>query len=588
MNPRLAVVSITAILTAVAFQAGSRPLHAQELSGPFVYVTTFDGNLYKVDTASHVKTLIFSSEGAPFEDAGVGPDGKVYVCVSLRDYIFRVDPNGFNYEVAYQKVSESDPAGPEGISFNSKGDAYFNTRNNDGETSTATGLWKLPGLGSVPTGGTMPAPVQVVTTFSTFGEGTTTRTADGSILFVDSTGGRVLRTPANPPVLPDPSPTTVISGLSTPVGVGTSNTGEILVSSEGSGDVRAYTPDGESFTTLCNIPEALYLDTDSAGNVYVVRFEDNPDSNAGGLFLCAGEGTTKIADIFKAVGVAMGPSSVSQTQHFSPTTPTQTYDYGVAKVDIRFNNVLTDFDLTLTRNQANPAGVNADLAANFPSAECLHDTKDGGACNFIEAGPFIPEQGIHFSGNFHVTWAFNTQDAIETYGMNHDSHDVAGPEFTTDIARFFSLVGGPGDPIGDGVTDNFQRFVQTNTRFDHLHYPCQIEPVTAGTDSFLLGSVVRVRFRLTNNPGCTGGFVPDAVPILTIVRGEDDNAELMPVRSAVNRRNFFNYNGTTNRYVYQLRTDVGGYTAGRYCATVMFTQQGEGAVPFKTCFTLTP
>jgi len=584
MNPRL-VVSIIAIFTAISLQVGSRPLEAQELSGPFVYVTTFDGNVYKVDTSSHIKTLIFSIEGARMEDAAYGPDGKIYVCVSLDNYIFRVDANGFNYEVVYQKVNASDPDGPEGISFNSKGDAYFNTRNNNGETSTATGLWKLPGLGSVPTGGTMPPPVRAVTTFSTFGEGTTTKTADGSILFVDSTGGRVLRTPANPPVLPDPSPTPVITGLDIPVGVGASNTGEILVSSEGSGDVRAYTPDGESFTTLCNLPEALYLDTDSAGNVYVARYEDDIESNAGGLFLCAGEGTTKIADIFKAVGVAMGPSSASTTRHFSPTTPAQTFDYGVAKVDLRFNNVLADFDLTLTRNQANQADVNGDLAETFPGAACVHDTKDGGACNFVEAGPFIPLQGIHFRGNFHLTWTFNTQDVIETYGMNHDSSEVVGSEFTTDISRFFSLVGGPDDPLGEGVTDNFQRFVQTNTRFDHLHYPCQIEPVTAGTDSFPLGSVVRVRFRLTNNPGCSGGFVPDAVPILTVVR-DDAGAELMPVRSAANTRNFFNYNSTTNRYVYQLRTV--DYTAGRYCATVMFTQSGEGALPFKTCFTLTP
>jgi hypothetical protein len=349
--------------------------------------------------------------------------------------------------------------------------------------------------------------------------------------------------------------------------------------------VKAFTPGESGYTssTLFSVPNVRYLDTDSAGNIYVTS--EAGDSESGGLWKYDGESATKIANIANAVGVAVGQSSVSTTRHFSPATPTQTYDLGPAKVDLKFNNVLVPFDLTLTRNQSDPAGVNADLAATFGGAACVHDTKDGGACNFVEAGPFIPLKGIHFGGKFHLTWTFNTQDAIETYGMNHDSSRVAGSEFTTDIADFFSLVGGPDDPIGSGVTDNFQRFVQTNTRFDHLHYPCQIEPVTAGTDSFLLGSVVRIRFRLTNSPGCTGGVVSDAAPMLTVV-SDDAGATLMPVKSGSNVANFFNYNVTTNRYVYQLKTV--NYTAGGYCATVMFTQSGEGALPFKTCFTLTP
>src|SRR5438105_12568261 len=105
MRARHQLFAVLTILLLASFS-----VQGQESTGPFVYVTTFDGNLYKVDVATHAETIIFSNTGARMEDAAVGPDGNVYICVSLDNYIFRVDSNGFNYEVVYSKgENPSDP-----------------------------------------------------------------------------------------------------------------------------------------------------------------------------------------------------------------------------------------------------------------------------------------------------------------------------------------------------------------------------------------------------------------------------------------------------------------------------------------------
>src|SRR5437660_717158 len=168
----------------------------------------------------------------------------------------------------------------------------------------------------------------------------------------------------------------------------------------------------------------------------------------------------------------------------------------------------------------------------------------------------------------------------------HDSSQVPGADFTSDIERFFFLEPASGDPIGDGTTDNFQRFVLVNQPFSHLHYPCNIEPSQAGTQTFTLGSVIRLRFQLTNNSNCSGGFEAGAQAELSVVRKTADGPVFQPVKSGSNTANIFSYNFNNNRYVYQLKTN--GYAPGPHCATVVFHTFDAGALPFTTCFNIVP
>jgi hypothetical protein len=253
-------------------------------TGETIFISTFSGRqIVKVvdgappATASAINTDTVEEP----EDLVVGPDGNIYVCDADQDRIRRLTNTGegFAVDIVYDRItchSEFCPSGPEGPSFDTLGNLFFNTRG-----PGHTGVWKIPAsqLSPIPSGGA--TPVNVVTaaaTGSTFGEGTTFD-ANDKLLFVDRSGGKVWRF--------DPVTSTlsaIITGLSTPFGIAVDSAGDIFVSNHDTHQVLRYLSDGTpqgpyvtfaSNCVECPVDSPAYLQFDASDRLYVVTNQNS-------------------------------------------------------------------------------------------------------------------------------------------------------------------------------------------------------------------------------------------------------------------------------------------------------------------------
>jgi sugar lactone lactonase YvrE len=268
------------VLVAVAcclIGIGSQVAQAQSPAptGETVYVSTFTGNqiLKIVDGVVEgfpqaTTTVINTNVSTTPEDIVVGPDGKIYICDADQNQIRRINQDGSNEETVYLCNYDGCVQGPEGPSFNTLGDLYFNTRN-----APHTGVWKIPAaqLKSIPPG-TAKA-VNVVTaaqTGSTWGEGTTFD-ANDKLLFVDRSGGNVWRFDPVTSTL-----TAIISGLDTPFGIAVDSVGDIFVSNSATQKVLRYDSTGApkgvyvDFSSCDCSDSPAYLQFDASDKLYVV------------------------------------------------------------------------------------------------------------------------------------------------------------------------------------------------------------------------------------------------------------------------------------------------------------------------------
>jgi sugar lactone lactonase YvrE len=274
---------------------GSRMAQAESTpppTGETVYVSTFTGGqiVKVVDGVSPATTVINSSAYYP-EDIVVGPDGKIYICDADQNQIRRMNQDGTDIETVYS----TNPAGPEGPSFNTLGDLYFNTRG-----PTHTGVWKIPAsqLSPIPGGGA--TPVNVVSNApvggdgSSFGEGTTFD-ANDKLLFVDrsgsgDSGGRVWRfDPVTSALTP------IITGLGNPFGIAVDSVGDIFVSNSDTHQVLRYNYNSDgvesrsvyvdftSCATCSPSDSPAYLQFDASDKLYVVT-NDGVDGLSGKLW----------------------------------------------------------------------------------------------------------------------------------------------------------------------------------------------------------------------------------------------------------------------------------------------------------------
>lgn len=582
---------------ALLLLSGSALAAPETTTGPQVFVSTFDSHqILSVDGTTGAVTVIFTG-GSNFvpEDIVVGPDKKLYICNSDFNQIIRMDLNGSNVETIYDAINFSEtshPQGPEGPSFHGAGDLYFNTRG----FTTHSGVWKMPGIASIGMGGSFPAPVNVLTatqTGSTFGEGTTFAT-NGALLVVDRSGNRVLR--SSPPYT-SVSPL-ITTGLDIPFGIAVNSTGDIFVSSEGDlNNIKRYSSTGAFKSVWASFTEGdqpVYIEFDGADNLFVATTQGAAN---GKVWKVDPSGTLTLVKALdpigcefecsppRAVGLAVVPTPVPITQTFSPGNTTNTYNFGSSTTQIQFlGNVLTTFDLTITKTPTSPADLAAMLSnpevfsavglaaplntsAVFPpGTTCMHESSAGGFCTSYVATSTggLPQQGTDFTGNYQVKIAYFSEDVVLNPGMGHEKNGLIQEDILTD----FSPNATPGsDPAGQGRTDNFSGFVMLNEPLIQNGNFCGFRPPLLFSGRiFGAGAEIPVKFQVTTGPNCTGSFITDAVARISVSKLTSGGPVLQKIHSDdhFNKGNLFRVVG--KQYIFILETD--NLRPGMYQITV--------------------
>jgi hypothetical protein len=278
-----------------------------------------------VDGASATATAINTDPPETPEDIVVGPDGKIYICDADQNTIRRMNQDGSLVETVYS----TSPAGPEGPSFNTLGDLYFNTRG-----PGHTGVWKIP---ASQLSGTLPAtPVNVFTaaqTGSTFGEGTVFDTQD-NLLIVDRSGNRVLK--SSPPYT---TVSTLISSLNIPIGIAVNSQNDIFVGNNGAGTISHFNSSGgfvNTYVTFASPDTPVYMQFDASDNLFVATVQD-AGAGHGKLWRVPPSGSaTLVIDLNTAFGSALGlglPATTFTTaqQPIAPGTTTTFTDGTIIK-----------------------------------------------------------------------------------------------------------------------------------------------------------------------------------------------------------------------------------------------------------------
>jgi sugar lactone lactonase YvrE len=236
-SPRALVI---APLAAVLF-AGSA---AAQPAIPVVYVSNFTGGqVLAVDAATGATTVVLSrtligdSSFTP-QDLVVGPDGKLYICDSLNSRVWR-------FAIGQPVVPSSNPVVvatfdegvyPEGPSFSGSDDLYVNTRGLGTQAvggTGAQGVWAIPEAAATPDSLLPIAPVSIIPSIGTAGEGTAFA-VPGHLLAVDRSGNRVVAARPTRGPFPQYGPSfapLITSNLSLPVGIAVNTCGDVLVSS---------------------------------------------------------------------------------------------------------------------------------------------------------------------------------------------------------------------------------------------------------------------------------------------------------------------------------------------------------------------
>ena len=288
---------------------------SRDLSAQTVFVSTGHGTqILSVNGQTGTFTVI--STGSPLpgvlasfvpEAMAIGPDGKIYAADPTDGLIVRMNQDGSQPEIPYRFNCDGGcPTSPQGPSFNpsSTGDLYFNT---EFANATGNGVWVMTGAGSVPFGGTFPAPVIVAPGtcsvppcfFPGAGAGTTFDSTD-DLLFDQqaAVGGAsnpnsVLSVP--PPYTSGANPASLATGLNSPTGLALNPATDIVyVANTLSGailPVGSATPYFSGFTASnanCaegqSVPELpLYMQFDSTGHLFVVT-AINAAGNCGQLW----------------------------------------------------------------------------------------------------------------------------------------------------------------------------------------------------------------------------------------------------------------------------------------------------------------
>lgn len=356
---------------------------------PQVFVSTGTaGPIYSIDTATSTVSPLITNPGADFEGMVVAPYNVgqsntdesthylVYVCDTANSKVWRFDPSS---PASLETIYDNNGAltKPQCGRITSTGDLVVSS------TVAGSGLWGFSGVTNLKLGSGLQTPTALISVPGS-SEGVAQKNT-GDLLVVDSTNGKVLRTP-----LAHAATSTFISGLSQPFGIARKGDGGIFVDTHGNKpSLVQYNAQGTGQTSCMsfknNTPNFMQMALDNT--LYVaVAANNNGTVRSINANTCQQNQSYSIPQ--PAIGVALSPA-MTATQNVTASNGTAIVNFGFTAFEL--NQIVGACGGSVSVGLASPAaidtlilnsGVPADPAVNLglDGFEALFSTANLNGC----------------------------------------------------------------------------------------------------------------------------------------------------------------------------------------------------------------
>ncbi|HET8827677.1 MAG TPA: hypothetical protein VFM77_21230 [Terriglobales bacterium] len=356
---------------------------------PQVFVSTGTaGPIYSIDTATSTVSPLITNPGADFEGMVVAPYNVgqsntdesthylVYVCDTANSKVWRFDPSS---PASLETIYDNNGAltKPQCGRITSTGDLVVSS------TVAGSGLWVFSGVTNLKLGSGLQTPTALISVPGS-SEGVAQKNT-GDLLVVDSTNGKVLRTPLVPAAT-----TTFISGLTQPFGIARRGDGGVFVDTHGNKpSLVQYNAQGTGQTSCMsfknNTPNFMQMALDNT--LYVaVAANNNGTVRSINANTCQQNHSYSIPQ--PAIGVALSPA-MTATQNVTASNGTAIVNFGFTAFEL--NQIVGACGGSVSVGLASPAaidtlilnsGVPADPAVNLglDGFEALFSTANLNGC----------------------------------------------------------------------------------------------------------------------------------------------------------------------------------------------------------------
>ena len=207
---------------------------------------------------------------------------------------------------------------------------------------------------------------------------------------------------------------------------------------------------------------------------------------------------------------------------FSSTQTTNTYEFfNEGHLVVRFDTVLTSFDLTVTVVHVTNPPLDGK---EFPSGTvCVKYAFNGSQCDQYDfsgtavTGGFngIPVKNKDYKGLITLTLSYDTSQTVHNPAFGHAPGDIA--TFTEDILTSYSVVGPPPDPTMGGKVPGLSSVVALDELLTENDTSCFVfVPAPQENNSSKEKPVFEVAFKLTSGTGCSGTAIRDKTARLSV------------------------------------------------------------------------
>jgi hypothetical protein len=582
---------------------------------PVVYVSGTGGFILSVNTSSGAVTTLVSNSNAAYEGLVVGPDNAasdntsttnhpflLYACDPTHNTIIRFDPNNTAAGIETVYAGNGGLQQPQCGRFTNAGDLIVTSK------VAGSGIWDIAGVANIALGaGGFPTPTQDPPN----GAFSPTQVSQGiaqknigDLLIVDSANKEIIRSPytTSPPfsgklscfIGPASPCTNITLLLPGPFGIARKSAGDLYLSNQTktTKNIVHFNSQMKSVSTcvtFSNTTVPFFMQMSADDTLYVAT-----SSSSSGAVFSVNTGTcvaTQISTLVKLpplIGVALPPTTVSQTQSFSGT---QTFNFGFAAYQI--TSPSPGCTLTVQAFPTNLAVVQSLIMGDptdfpFGGTPAVNLGWDGFEIAFdvnsasntctpqFSDGTFIPLQGAQVDNSLVANPRLIRCDDSNS---NCSVNPLFGDYPLGGLLPSDGTYGSKGTCCSTHYLANANLSKTEPGTFCGLQSPFTVPnvPPPGISGVFSSGQTVSVKFKLASATGdCKNGpFITDAVALLSVAQILDANGN--PVFNAVVIGASGNStpiqpifkNDPTNKQ-YQFSLSLAGYAPGIYSLTLTF------------------